>query len=74
MLQPFRTPIHAKRTYRELQLLIHLNHPDAQVCRNYLFIYFHFFLFEYFTLKVVQLLNVFTPDKNLNDFQSVYVD
>ena len=32
MLRPFQTPTHAKRTYRELKLLIDLNHPEAQVC------------------------------------------
>ncbi len=25
-------------------------------------------------LKVVQLLNVFTPERNLNDFQTLYVE
>ncbi len=37
MLFPFKTPIHAQRTYRELKLLIYLNHPDAQVCIKSLF-------------------------------------
>jgi hypothetical protein len=32
MLSPFQTPTHAQRTYRELKLLMYLNHPDAQVC------------------------------------------
>ncbi|CAF1654000.1 unnamed protein product, partial [Didymodactylos carnosus] len=31
MLKPFQSDIHAKRTYRELKLLIHLNHEDASV-------------------------------------------
>ncbi|CAF2330154.1 unnamed protein product [Rotaria sp. Silwood2] len=30
LLRPFQTHIHAKRTYRELKLLMYLNHPDAQ--------------------------------------------
>ncbi|CAF3834972.1 unnamed protein product [Rotaria sp. Silwood1] len=51
ILDPFRTTIHAKRTYRELKLLMYLNHPDADVVRLY---------------------NVFTPEKNLNDFQTLY--
>jgi hypothetical protein len=34
MLRPFQTETDAKRTYRELKLLIDLNHPDAQVRRN----------------------------------------
>lgn len=51
MLRPFQTETHAKRTYRELKLLMHLNHRDAQV---------------------VQLFNVFTPEKNVNEFQTLY--
>jgi tRNA A-37 threonylcarbamoyl transferase component Bud32 len=51
MLRPFQSETHAKRTYRELKLLMHLNHQDAQV---------------------VQLYNVFTPEKNVNDFQTLY--
>lgn len=31
MLRPFQSETHAKRTYRELKLLMHLNHRDAQV-------------------------------------------
>ncbi len=41
MLQLFRSPTHAKRTYRELKLLMYLNHPDAQVCRNESFGFFN---------------------------------
>ncbi|CAF3858956.1 unnamed protein product, partial [Adineta steineri] len=51
MLRPFQSETHAKRTYRELKLLMHLNHTDAQI---------------------VQLYNVFTPEKNVNDFQTLY--
>lgn len=51
MLRPFQSETHAKRTYRELKLLMHLNHEDAQV---------------------VQLYNVFTPEKSVNDFQTLY--
>ncbi|CAF4398360.1 unnamed protein product, partial [Adineta steineri] len=50
MLRPFQSETHAKRTYRELKLLMHLNHSDAQI---------------------VQLYNVFTPEKNVNDFQTL---
>ncbi|CAF2824148.1 unnamed protein product [Rotaria sp. Silwood2] len=52
LLHPFQTDTHAKRTYRELELLMYLNHPDAQV---------------------VQLYNVFTPEKNLNEFRTLYL-
>ncbi|CAF1463316.1 unnamed protein product, partial [Rotaria sordida] len=52
ILRPFQTSTHAKRTYRELKLLIRLNHQDADV---------------------VQLYNVFTPEKKLNDFKTLYL-
>lgn len=39
MLHPFQTPSHAKRTYRELKLLQHLTHRDAQVCTNHSFVF-----------------------------------
>ena len=35
LLQPFRSPEIAMRTYRELLILIHLNHPVAQVSRPF---------------------------------------
>lgn len=34
MMRPFQTDIHAKRTYRELKLLMALNHRDAQVSKD----------------------------------------
>ncbi|CAF3726201.1 unnamed protein product [Rotaria sordida] len=52
LLRPFQTHIHAKRTYRELKLLMYLNHPDAQV---------------------IQLYNVFTPEQDVNEFQTLYL-
>jgi len=72
MLHPFQTATHAKRTYRELKLLTYLNHPDAQVCTKHFLAFFETLSF-YFMLKVVQLLNVFTPERNPNDFQTLYV-
>jgi serine/threonine protein kinase len=72
MLQPFLSRTYAKRTYRELKLLMHLNHPDAQVCRIESFGFFTCSL-NFCLLQIVQLYNVFTPDKNMNDFQTLYV-
>ncbi len=51
MLEPFKTHIHALRTYRELKLLIYLNHPDANVCANYSLILIKRYLsFSYYRL------------------------
>jgi serine/threonine protein kinase len=72
MLQPFITSTHAKQIYRELKLLMYLNHPDAQVCRIESFGFFTCSL-NFGLLKIVQLYNVFTPEKNLHDFQTLYV-
>ncbi|CAF0774179.1 unnamed protein product [Adineta ricciae] len=49
--EPFRDAMHAKRTYRELKLLLDFNYPDTQV---------------------VQLYNVFTPERDVNNFQTLY--
>ncbi|CAF4024856.1 unnamed protein product [Adineta steineri] len=51
MFSPFQSGEHAKRTYRELKLLMHLNHPDAQI---------------------VQIYNVFSPEQDVNQFQTLY--
>jgi hypothetical protein len=51
MLKPFETPIHAQRTYRELKLLIYLNHRDADVCANHSLIFIkHYLSFSYYRL------------------------
>ncbi|CAF0747898.1 unnamed protein product [Adineta ricciae] len=52
LIQPFRGTEHAKRAYRELKLLMHLNHPGVHI---------------------VRLLNVFTPDNKLREFQTFYL-
>ena len=39
MLHPFESEKHSQRTYRELKLLMYLNHPDAQVCMKSFFEY-----------------------------------
>ncbi|OQV25295.1 Mitogen-activated protein kinase 14 [Hypsibius exemplaris] len=49
LARPFQTTIHAKRTYRELRLLRHMNHDN-----------------------VIGLLDVFTPERDLKDFNEVY--
>ena len=72
MLDPFKTDKDAQRVYRELKLLISLNHPDAQVCRT-LFSCILQTSFVSLMSKVVQLFNVFTPETNLNNFQTLYV-
>ncbi|CAH2231640.1 jg19460 [Pararge aegeria aegeria] len=50
LARPFQSAVHAKRTYRELRMLKHMNHEN-----------------------VIGLLDVFTPEKTLEDFQQVYM-
>ncbi|XP_028034507.1 mitogen-activated protein kinase p38b-like isoform X2 [Bombyx mandarina] len=50
LARPFQSAVHAKRTYRELRMLKHMNHEN-----------------------VIGLLDVFTPEKTLEDFQQVYL-
>ncbi|CAF4796386.1 unnamed protein product [Pieris macdunnoughi] len=50
LARPYQSAVHAKRTYRELRMLKHMNHEN-----------------------VIGLLDVFTPEKNLEDFNQVYL-
>ncbi|XP_063282823.1 mitogen-activated protein kinase 12-like [Pelobates fuscus] len=50
LLRPFQSQVHAKRAYRELRLLKHMNHEN-----------------------VISLINVFTPDESLENFQTFYM-
>ncbi|KPI95057.1 Mitogen-activated protein kinase 14B [Papilio xuthus] len=50
LARPFQSAVHAKRSYRELRLLKHMNHEN-----------------------VIGLLDVFSPEKNLEEFQQVYL-
>ncbi|CAF0725236.1 unnamed protein product [Adineta ricciae] len=52
LIQPFRGTEYAKRAYRELKLLMHLDHPG---------------------MHIVRLLNVFTPNNNLREFETFYL-
>ncbi|KAF9797514.1 hypothetical protein SFRURICE_016624 [Spodoptera frugiperda] len=50
LARPFQSAVHAKRTYRELRMLKHMNHEN-----------------------VIGLLDVFSPEKTLEEFQQVYL-
>ncbi|CAB3361108.1 mitogen-activated protein kinase p38a-like isoform X2 [Cloeon dipterum] len=50
LARPFQSAVHAKRTYRELRMLKHMNHEN-----------------------VIGLLDVFTPSKNLEEFDQLYL-
>lgn len=48
--RPFQSAVHAKRTYRELRTLKHMNHEN-----------------------VICLLDVFSPEKTLEEFRQIYM-
>ncbi|KAI5644983.1 protein kinase domain-containing protein [Phthorimaea operculella] len=50
LARPFQSAVHAKRTYRELRMLKHMNHEN-----------------------VIGLLDVFSPEKTMDEFQQVYM-
>ncbi|KOB67508.1 p38 map kinase [Operophtera brumata] len=50
LARPFQSAVHAKRTYRELRMLKHMNHEN-----------------------IIGLLDVFSPEKTLEEFQQVYL-
>lgn len=50
LARPFQSAIHAKRTYREVRMLKHMNHEN-----------------------IIGLMDIFTPNKGLSDFQDVYL-
>lgn len=68
--RPFQSIIHAKRTYRELSMLLHMKHDN--VCMlGYLITVFY--LFDVSRLQIIGLLDVFTSAANYNSFQDVYL-
>jgi serine/threonine protein kinase len=34
LARPFQSAVHAKRTYRELRMLKHMNHENVNICVN----------------------------------------
>lgn len=70
LARPFQSAIHAKRTYRELRLLKHMNHENVlNFLYNELFDWFKHLMSH----QVIGLLDVFTPSTTLDDFQDVYL-
>lgn len=75
--RPFQNVTHAKRAYREFKLMKLVNHKNV---RNLTFAFdnFHFsnnlFLWKMqWKLQIIGLLNAFTPQRSLDEFQDVYL-
>lgn len=85
--RPFQNQTHAKRAYRELVLLKCVNHKNVGAqrrCRqaspgaplgvppgSWATVTNTMFLLCLVSLQIIRLLNVFTPQKSLEDFQDL---
>uniref|UniRef100_A0A8B9HNJ7 Stress-activated protein kinase JNK n=1 Tax=Astyanax mexicanus TaxID=7994 RepID=A0A8B9HNJ7_ASTMX len=79
--RPFQNQTHAKRAYRELVLLKCVNHKNVRVHRPHIhssgrlahptptFVSY----LSLFSPQIIHLLNVFTPQKSLEEFQDLYL-
>ncbi|KAF7238654.1 Mitogen-activated protein kinase 8 [Varanus komodoensis] len=62
--RPFQNQTHAKRAYRELVLMKCVNHKNLASVGG---------LSDHLSPQIIGLLNVFTPQKSLEEFQDVYI-
>ncbi|XP_057397303.1 mitogen-activated protein kinase 9 isoform X2 [Balaenoptera acutorostrata] len=69
--RPFQNQTHAKRAYRELVLLKCVNHKNYKQERKIL--ESHHPQVTIINILIISLLNVFTPQKTLEEFQDVYL-
>lgn len=67
--RPFQNVTHAKRAYREFKLMKLVNHKNVSQ-KNYLFYILFDFMLKF---KIIGLLNAFTPQRSLEEFQDVYL-
>jgi serine/threonine protein kinase len=78
LARPFQSAVHAKRTYRELRMLKHMNHENVNICfitrllllklvLNLKCVY----LSALTLLQVIGLLDVFSPSKSLDEFDQL---
>ncbi|KAK2492970.1 hypothetical protein MC885_020836 [Smutsia gigantea] len=73
--RPFQNQTHAKRAYRELVLLKCVNHKNVSSVFPLYNVVIIFWVFGDILLlrEIISLLNVFTPQKTLEEFQDVYL-
>ncbi|RZC36132.1 stress-activated protein kinase JNK [Asbolus verrucosus] len=67
--RPFQNVTHAKRAYREFKLMKLVNHKNVSVDLSLDFSAMHCVIFR----QIIGLLNAFTPQRSLEDFQDVYL-
>ena len=66
--RPFQSAIHAKRTYRELRMLKHMNHENV---RQFLKVHLKRLIPSF--NQIIGLLDCFTPQVSLDEFSDVYM-
>lgn len=74
--RPFQSPVHARRTYRELRLLKHLKHENVRVTASQagrvpLGLWMRHRVLTPLLTQVIGLLDVFTPATSIEDFSEV---
>lgn len=72
--RPFQNVTHAKRAYREFKLMKLVNHKNVsfQITNSYQSIIL-IQLISSIHLQIIGLLNAFTPQRTLEEFQDVYL-
>ncbi|KAF2984342.1 hypothetical protein EK904_000730, partial [Melospiza melodia maxima] len=68
--RPFQNQTHAKRAYRELVLMKCVNHKNVSVQQEKWYVHC---CVRREVVLIISLLNVFTPQKSLEEFQDVYL-
>lgn len=71
--RPFQNVTHAKRAYREFKLMKLVNHKNVSTIYKTAIakVYRRFFITIWF--QIIGLLNAFTPQRSLEEFQDVYL-
>ncbi|EGT47743.1 hypothetical protein CAEBREN_30533 [Caenorhabditis brenneri] len=64
--RPFQNVTHAKRAYRELKLMSLVNHKNV----SFTTFYFSFYPIYF---QIIGILNCFTPQKKLDEFNDLYI-
>ncbi|KYN35888.1 Stress-activated protein kinase JNK [Trachymyrmex septentrionalis] len=72
--RPFQNVTHAKRAYREFKLMKLVNHKNVSSLILFRFRKQNRFVdLRFVVLQIIGLLNAFTPQRSLDEFQDVYL-
>lgn len=71
--RPFQNVTHAKRAYREFKLMKLVNHKNVSKCLNFNQLPIELMIICIMIFQIIGLLNAFTPQRTLEEFQDVYL-